>query len=180
MTLRRTFIPVGPLVIAFVTCSLAWIGGAKDFEDPAKLAAVPGAIASESGRSITLPALHDQSAIIEIVRARPLFAPGRRIPDPVKPVQEAEILPDPVPQEITAAMPDPVQEEISPPTFDLYFVGMMQVAEKMQVLLRNPLDQTEKWYSQGEEVSGWTLVEISQNAILLRHAEAEITIKMFE
>jgi hypothetical protein len=122
----------------------------------------------------------DQGALIETVLSRPLLAPNRRVPNLISPPDEAEVLLAPIPQISIEATPEPIIEEPALRSFDLHMVGFFGQADNMRVLLRSPVDQTEGWHGLGDEISGWTLVEITQDAILLRQGEAEITIKMFE
>jgi hypothetical protein len=141
--------------------------------DTATDAALPSQESAQRGDGLLLPPRSDATTAAELFSARPLLAEGRRpfvpetIAEPPKPEQSA---PADVPQEAPPIAQEPPQ---------IVVLGTVQTVNLHRALLRDELSGTETWYSTGDAVLGWTIVEILPDRILLQLQDAEITFTLF-
>jgi hypothetical protein len=151
-----------------------WLQGGHDVEvstSPEKSMLVQDA--ADAAESLRSPPRSDAARATELFVSRPLLAEGRRpfVPEPIAEAPEVEP-PPPVeePQAASAVAPEP------PP---VVMLGTVEIHNARRVLLRDELSGTETWYSSGDNVLGWTIVDILPEQTLLQLEDAEITFNLF-
>lgn len=125
-------------------------------------------------KGLLLPPRSDAGAANVLFSQRPLLAEGRRsfVPAPTTP--------EPImAQELEPAVSEPVAE---PPTAPLAMVmlGTLSTADTLKVLLLDPTTAVETWHAVGDEVQGWSIVEILPHITRLQLDGAEITFSLFQ
>jgi hypothetical protein len=175
-------LPLAPLIVAASACVVLWLSSGQPEPTGLQIKTTPKSEAADVPQIGLKSLAKDTATYVAAIEARPLLIPGRRVPDPspatapAEPIEQAvaEMTPAPVEQ-----VPEPtVVETPNPPQITL--LGLMDLGGTSKALLRSTEDQSEQWYSQGDDVVGWTLVEITQDSILLRSGETEIPMKMFQ
>lgn len=169
---------MAPLAVAAIAVSMAYLQSVGNQVPEINPPAATTVMAAKSAQSVGLPPVEDQAVQIETVQARPLLAQGRRVPDPIALEPEPNADPEVTKQEIIEPS-SPVEME-SPRPSNLHMVGVMTEGGNVRVLIRNDDDQSENWFVRGDSLGGWTLVEITQDTILLQAGGNEATIMMFE
>lgn len=145
----RLLVVVGALVIPY----LLWTGAD---EWPAQRAVAPAsrpdattgeaAATGQAGVLPVLPPLESFAALVE----RPLFSPTRRPPPPAR-EPEAE----------------PAESEVdTAPRFQL--VGTVTRQQEVFALILQETGGSVRWATRGEEIDGWTIVEVGQNHLVVR------------
>lgn len=177
MNLRAVFPPLAPITVAVTAVAAAWLLSEPPTFDAAY---VPPSSVQEVAAKAP-PTLSkrspDMPSLVAAMEARPLLIPGRRVPK-----QEPVTAPEAVDETLTepSVIPEAIPEPETPVAPDIHMQGVMILDQKLQVLVRNMSDQSERWFAIGEDIQGWTLVEITQGAMLLRSGDTEVTIAMFQ
>lgn len=129
--------------------------------------------ADQGGEPLHLPPLSNAAHAAELFTTRPLLAEGRRpfVPEPV--IEAAEPAPPPQTEEPLIAPPT------APEPPQVVMLGTVEIGGARRALLRDELSGTETWYSSGDNVLGWTIVEILPDRTRLQLEDAEITFNLF-
>lgn len=123
------------------------------------------------------PSLDEYAKLVAQVSARPLFSPTRRTPEAT--VSQAVVPTEMVPQTPEAPI-QPAPEAAPSPPPDIQIKGIIRIDATASALIRNRQDQSETWVKVGEQILGWTLVEITQESIILHQGADEITMQIFQ
>jgi hypothetical protein len=174
MRALQLFPPLGWITaIAVATATGLFL---QDGSELPAIASAPILVGQEQGQSsgLSLPPLSNAEQALQLFSARPLLAEGRRpfVPDPL-PV-EAELEPaTPAPE------PEPVAEDpVTPPA--LILLGTIKRSEGWQALLREEASGIESWFAEGDEVSGWAIVQVQPESVTLQLQDNEITFHLFQ
>lgn len=177
MKLRATFPPLAPITVATAAAVAAWLlSKAPLFDIPHAAPFSAEEVATKAPVAIS-ESEQDMPSFIAAVEARPLLIPGRRVPKQ-EPVTAPEAIDETLAEPSVA--PEASPEPETPVAPDIHMQGVMTLDKKLQVLVRNMSDQSERWFAIGEDIQGWTLVEITQDRMLLRLGDTEVTIAMFQ
>lgn len=180
MKLRAAFPPVAPLFVAVSASLAAWLNTPNVPTSVEEITVAAVNPSTQTDALLVVEPSQDLQKFIAAIEARPLFIPGRRVPTLVQPEPLAPTeVPDVVPLSETALTidPTPVETPVAP---DIHMQGVMSSGGTIRVLIRNANDQSEQWFEKGADVQGWTLVEITQDAMVLRTGDTEVSIKMFQ
>lgn len=151
-----------------------WLQGTQDLAVPD----FPEASVQAEGRvqesgTLRLPPPSDTLRAVELFFSRPLLAEGRRpfMPAPVAAEPEPESVPPAEePQPVAVVAVEPLQ---------IVMLGTVETGDTRRVLLRDELNGTETWHSVGDNVLGWTIVEILPDRTRLQLQGAEISFNLF-
>jgi hypothetical protein len=125
--------------------------------------------------ALALPPL-STAAATQAIAERPLFAEGRRVPEPVVLEPETPAEPEPPPAE-PIAVPETVQPVELP---KVLMIGMMEAGGQRRALVRDEISGEESWIAEGEMIGGWILAQITQNSMRLEVEGTETTFNLFE
>lgn len=137
--------------------------------------------AAAAEASDLLPPMATVEEAMAAVAARPLLAENRQRPEQFQ-VEEAPA-PEPVPEPAPAVIEPPVAEVPEPSLPDVPVIevaGVMIAEQKPRILFRNPASGEENWLMVGDQIEGWTLVEITQVAAVLEAQGMQITIPVYK
>ncbi|MDD7973711.1 hypothetical protein [Roseinatronobacter alkalisoli] len=112
----------------------------------------------------------------------PLLAEGRKGPEPISPDPETheEVIPFTTGPDLVAptfATETHFEENVNSPPPPLLLSGYWRFGDTRRVLIRNQATGEERWFAAGEKISDWTLVEMTQNQIVLELGGEVRTIK---
>jgi hypothetical protein len=175
--MRLRMPPAGFLLpLASALATAFWLTGRDNAADvPAPTIAANAA--GPDGSALALPPPSDVTASLAAFADRPLLAENRRLPEPV-PVDAPQVEPDMQPEPMAEAPPEDLPlPPPEPPRIEA--AGVMSLNGETRILLRNLEDGTESWAAQGDRISDWTLVEITQTGALLESQGVQITIQLF-
>ncbi|MDX8355268.1 hypothetical protein [Cognatiyoonia sp. IB215182] len=113
---------------------------------------------------------HDPETLAVIAR-QSLFLQGREPWQEVVPEQTVVAAPEPI---LEPALPEPVQQPLLPPEISL--LGIVNTAENTKILILDQRSQSERWIAVGDLVGDWEVVEIRNNAIVLRAGGEETVV----
>jgi len=109
---------------------------------------------------------------IETIEHRPLFSPSRRqfqTQTAPPPTDEPDVIPT-----------TPVQEALGkqnlPP--QVSFIGFVATEGNMQGLFRVFPEQEDVWLQEGDELSGWNLIQVTQTAATFQKAASEHVVEI--
>lgn len=175
MKLPALIPPLGWLTaLASAAATGLWLQVAQDLDvTGSSEAGGPIQTAVNDTAALRLPPPSDAIEAARLFASRPLLAEGRRAFSPA-PVAE---LPAPEPV-LPAQEPDATLEpDLEPPPIAM--LGTVEGRSARRVLLRDQQAGTETWYSAGDTVLGWTIVEILPDRTRLQLQDAEITFNLF-
>lgn len=166
---------VSALLGAGITSLLLQVSGPVDrLTEQSADPALPDA--QSAGSDLMLPPPSDVEAAVEVFTIHPLFAEGRKTPEPL--ASEPAPLPEPEPVPV-----EPVEKpaEVQPPEPpQLLLIGMMETEGRRRVLIRDLVSGEERWIAEGDVIGDWTLAKITQDGIRLEVEGAETTFNLFE
>lgn len=175
MNIRSAFPPLAPIVVAVTAVSVAAVLTWSSLQKPARQGSLEATFVADAQVLPLTDSGADQENLVRTIEVRPLFAQGRRNPDPVTPL--IAVAPAELPVAIIVAEPVIAEDPVAPA---LRVVGSMSSGAVAQILVRKAADNSERWLKIGDEIEGWALVEITQDTIYLRRGEAKVAIKIFE
>lgn len=94
-----------------------------------------------------------------VIAERPLFSPGRRAGQNEPPSLESNQAPQAFPQWLLS--------------------GVMLRGDAALALIRSDIDQPASWVRQDDEVSGWRIVRIDSDGVLLRSGNDERLVELY-
>lgn len=181
--MTRSFpIPPLALIFAIVSCGVGYkiltAGPQVELDSALPAQSTTNQIVAKNPFLSSALSREESADIIANISGRPLFSATRKAPEMNSAeAEEPAIAPPTVPEPLN----DPVLEA-APPSLppELQVRGFIRLQSKPSVLIHNLQDQTEQWMKAGDQIMGWTLVEITQGGIILRFNDTEMTMKIFE
>ena len=183
MKLHNWLPPFGPLVAIGTALAMhVTLGGQKTAPYVAALTLNEESVVSEQGSDPKIAPLSDIAASLASFQDRPLLAEGRRTPQPaaVETINDPEeITPEPVIDPEPVPEPEPfIATAPEPPAVQM--LGSMSNENGDAVLIADGADGAQRWVRLGEDIAGWTLIEITPVSIRLAAGDTQATIGLFQ
>jgi hypothetical protein len=144
---------------------LAFFGGSLTLAAASALLDAQAQGISGAGSNLPNPLARLSLEELSATRDKPLFAPTRRPPAPPPP---------PPPAVVRQAPPPPPPQ---PPA--LTFFGVVSEADGARALVRGPSNESLRLRI-GDEVEGWSVIEIDRRRLVLSLGERSETFSLFE
>lgn len=175
MRAAQLFPPLG-WITAIAVAGLAGFVLQDGSELPAAaLAPIPTGQDQAQSTELSLPPLSDAPLALQLFSARPLLAEGRRPYVPESIPVETTVAPPPE----ASPDPEPVAEAPMPPPA-LILLGTIKRSDGWQALLRDDGKGSESWFAEGDDVSGWAIVQVQPESVTLQLQGNEITFHLFQ
>lgn len=175
--------PLGPLAaIGAALLMHIYLEGRQSGPPMAHAPTLTETVASKEGSDLRIAPSSNVETAVNLFQSRPLLAEGRRVPEPVPP--EVAVVSDEIvvaPEIAPEAVFEPEPEVAAAPEIPtVQMLGSMSNAHGDAVLIADSADGTQRWVRLGENIAGWTLVEITPVAIRLTANGVETTIDLFQ
>jgi hypothetical protein len=185
MSMRSWVPPFGPLAAIGAAITIhVYLGSLTLIQSAPQAMSRTETAESEGATDLDVAPLSDVKAGVESFQSRPLLAEGRRVPQPapVEVIEEfLEVVAEPVIDPEPVSEPEPEITAPPPPELPLIqMLGSMSNANGDAVLIAEGPEGAQRWIRVGEDIAGWTVIEITSVSIRLSAGDMETSIGLFQ